>query len=148
MNHNDFLLALAEEDEPLATNLPSEPARARKRTICQRCGENHRTSTHDRCIAEGRPLPNQPRRLAGQAAQRGRPVVAANPLQAHTVREAALFGEFDEDGDDAQDGQVPDLLNDNIDSDDSDDEDEAVQGARPGQWQEIIDEQPKFHQSA
>jgi hypothetical protein len=138
MNHNMFAELSQEDDGDAIMPRPQAPT-ARRRTVCGHCGENHRTSTHDKCIAEGRPLPNQPRRPAGQPIQRGRPVQAANPTQAAHIRGAALLGENDEEGEDDNDGQLPDLQHDQIDSDDDDDEDEGIPG---GHWQEIVAEQP------
>ena len=103
MNSNIFSVlaeGLNEDDQPLAVNEPTAASKARRRTICGRCGENHRTSTHDKCVREGRPLPNRPRVHVNTPAQRGRPVVAPNQEQIRAHRTAALTEELDDNGDD------------------------------------------------
>ena len=122
-------------------NQPPETTRVRKQVICERCGGHHRTVTHDKCIAEGRPLPKERRQHAAAPVQRGRPIAAAIQPQVGAIHDAAIVGENDDDGDDEQDGQLPDLLLDDIDTEDDDDDDENASVARPGTWQEIVDAQ-------
>jgi len=122
-------------------NQPLETTRARKQTICERCGGHHRTTTHDKCVAEGRPLPRAPRQHAVAPIQRGRPIAAAIQPQVTDIHAAAILGENDDDGDNDLDGQLPDLLVDDIDSDDDDEDGNDAPLAAPGTWQEIIDEQ-------
>ena len=122
MNSNIFSVlaeGLDEDHQSLAVNEPTAAPKARRRTICGRCGENHRTSTHDKCIREGRPLPNRPRIQTEAPAQIGRPVVVPNQELIRAHRTAAINEEFDENGDDERDEQLPDLQIDDYDSDDS-----------------------------
>jgi hypothetical protein len=133
--------ALGVEEQIEIVNQPLETTRRRKQTICERCGGHHRTTTHDKCVAEGRPLPRAPRQHAVAPIQRGRPIAAAIQPQVTDIHAAAILDENDDDGDNNLDGQLPNLLVDDIDSDDDDEDDNNAPVAAPGTWQEIIDEQ-------
>jgi hypothetical protein len=134
MNSNlisDLTEGMDSEAQPPVANAPPAVATTRRRVICERCGENHRTSTHDKCIAEGRPLPGRRRDPIQRTGERRRPNVAALQPQVRDIGRAAILDENDEEGDNDQDGQLPNLADDDIESSDDDDENDNENAANP-----------------